>query len=177
MNSLLSGFTLRTKLPLLLSVLIATISQVAAKNLPDPSSGCQLTVADDWAIVNPPAPGGYAVEAVKGDHTKAVEVFVEPVSSTASTDTNSPLVQGIESGYQKSGGKIVSCNNQKLNDITFCVLTGTQDNGKGNVIQTTLWMTVAAGHMYEVCLYDFGGDPAKDAELTAALNSFSISAK
>ena len=114
------------------------------------------------------------MEAVKSDHSKAVALFVESASSTASIDDNSPLIKGIEDGFQKNGGKIISRDHQKLHDITFYVMTGTIDNGKA-VIQSTMWVTVAASRVYEVCLYDFGGDPAKDSELTAALNSFSFS--
>lgn len=167
----------RLRLPLLLAALIASISPVVAKNLPDPKSGCQLIVPDDWSVISPPAASdAYTVEAVKSDHSKAVLLYVGSVSNAASIDDNSSLIKGIEDGFQKSGGKIISRDHQKLHDITFYVMTGTIDNGK-SVIQTTMWVTVATGHMYEVGLYDFGGDPAKDLELIAALNSFSLSVK
>ncbi len=167
---------LRLRCPLLLAALIATICPLPAKNLPDPKAGCRLVVPDDWSVLNPAASGGYAIQAVKADRSKAVLLFVQPVSSTASIDDNSDIIRGFEDGYQKSGGKIVGRDRQKLHDITFYVLTGAQDTGKG-VLHTCAWVTVVAGHMYQVCLYDLGGDPAKDSELSTAINSFSISPK
>jgi hypothetical protein len=171
-----SSLITRLKRFLLLVSLFASVGTVEAKNLPDQNSGCQLVVPDTWSVSNPAASGAYAVQAVNGDHTKSVLLYVEPVSSTASIGVNSALIQGLEHGAQTSGAKIVSRDHRKLSGNTFYVLTCTQDSGK-NVLQSTTWVTVASGHMYQICLYDLNADPDKDAELTAALNSFSFPAK
>lgn len=171
-----SGLNAQLKLPVLLVALFFTVGTVQAKNLFDPNSGNRLNVPDDWTVANPTASGAYAAQATKGDHTKSILLYVAPVSTTASIDDNSPLVQGFEHGFLTSGGKIVTRGHRKLHDITFYVLTCSQDSGK-NVIQSTAWVTVVNGHMYQLCLYDLNADPDKDTELTAALNSFLLSAK
>jgi hypothetical protein len=161
------------KLALRFFVFLALAVPAGARELADPSSGCSITIPDDWEIIPFHQDNGYAVASRSPDKQEGVSLFV--TSTPARTiDEAQDYIAGFQAYLQQQEKQtIVKTGRQMVGPNPFYVITSTvRSSASDQEITTTAWITVANGKVFQIRLTDL--DPAKAGEVKAALESFAL---
>jgi hypothetical protein len=147
-----------------------------AENLADPQSGCQLPVPDDWSVTNSKNGASYSSGAANADQTESVNLFVVPENSQGALNDDSDYVKWFVQSCLDHGATVLKREHQTVNGVHFYVLH-ISSNPNSTVANLSAWLTSANGQIYQIGLFTKDTDPGKNPDLTAVLNSFSLSKK
>jgi hypothetical protein len=143
----------------------------AAKELAGPSSGCSLTIPDDWEIISfKPDSAGYSVASRSPDKLEGVSLFVKPTSGKTLDDIGD-YVSDYSQYLQAQSAAVTKLEKRMLNGREFEIITATEHTSSQDVPMVT-WLTVANGKIYQITLTDL--DPAKKAVLDSIVKSFAL---
>ena len=148
-----------------------------AKNLTDPTCGCQMTIPDSWTISHPGGPAkSYTLLTMDAKQKKSLSLFIielgadpqgKPLDETSA-------IKGFEDGFAQRGGVIVSRDRQKVGDMNFYVANISQTVQGASALKGVAWIAVANGQMYQIGLHSRDTDPATDPDLVTIIHSFKL---
>ncbi len=129
-----------------------------------------LTVPDDWTTQQT---DGNQIGAQNGDG-ESLAMFTGPVDDVGPITGDSPYVRNLVTTLQEDGGtKILGGHTETINGAPYYILFLTHPRNYG-VMNSMVFLTVASGQIYQVVFGVMKGDPNKNIDYRAIINSFSV---
>jgi hypothetical protein len=164
----------------LLCVLISAATlQVASAEKWEPSTHeCSLVFPDSsWNFQQGKEVehGQIILTAINRERTKDVNVVRYTVAASISVQ-DARFVDGIKSGFAKSGGRMLSSGYTNVNGRVAYWFAG-EGFANGRKISTLRYAICENGRLYQLMAESIGSSPQNDDELSAILDSFQIHAE
>jgi hypothetical protein len=128
-----------------------------------------VTVPDDWTTQQA---DGNQVSA-QNDDGESLAMFTGPVDDVGPLTGDSPYVHNLVATLQHDGIKIGGGQTVTINGAPYYVLFLSKARTDG-VVNSTVFLTVASGQIYQVTFGEVNGDPNTNIDYRAIINSFSV---